>query len=167
MLMEVTPSEEITGGPWFTDQELDVEFVDTLTKQCYKFILSKSLPRVNTLAIYPSSYSLYPTASQIQRFFADAQISTVELSVADIQCILDLLIYDGKVEKVTSHFSMGDMGDEEEVMYRAKRSRIRSNHLDAWSNVPCEKCPHLHVCGEKGPITPSKCDFMRRWLNDF
>ncbi|KAF9999496.1 34-kDa subunit of RNA polymerase III (C), partial [Modicella reniformis] len=41
MLMELTPSVEVTGGPWFTDQELDVDFVEQLTNQCYKFILMK------------------------------------------------------------------------------------------------------------------------------
>ena len=30
MLAGLTPSVEITGGPWFTDNELDVEFVDML-----------------------------------------------------------------------------------------------------------------------------------------
>lgn len=41
MLMELTPSVEVTGGPWFTDQELDVDFVEQLTNQCYKYILMK------------------------------------------------------------------------------------------------------------------------------
>ena len=41
MLMELTPSVEVTGGPWFTDQELDVEFVEHLTNTCYKYITLK------------------------------------------------------------------------------------------------------------------------------
>ncbi|KAG0331030.1 34-kDa subunit of RNA polymerase III (C) [Podila humilis] len=41
MLMELTPSVDVTGGPWFTDQELDVDFVEQLTNACYKFILMK------------------------------------------------------------------------------------------------------------------------------
>jgi len=41
MLMELTPSVEVTGGPWFTDQELDVDFVEQLTNACYKFVLMK------------------------------------------------------------------------------------------------------------------------------
>ncbi|RKP27866.1 RNA polymerase Rpc34 subunit-domain-containing protein, partial [Syncephalis pseudoplumigaleata] len=41
MLIELTPSTEVTGGPWFTDQELDVDFIETLSSQCYKFIYSR------------------------------------------------------------------------------------------------------------------------------
>ncbi|KAJ1961938.1 34-kDa subunit of RNA polymerase III (C), partial [Dimargaris xerosporica] len=41
MLFDLTPSVELTGGPWYTDQELDVDFIDTLATQCYKFILSR------------------------------------------------------------------------------------------------------------------------------
>jgi DNA-directed RNA polymerase III subunit RPC6 len=42
MLSELNPSAEITGGPWFTDLELDVEFIEELSKQCYGFILSRA-----------------------------------------------------------------------------------------------------------------------------
>ena len=41
MLTEYEPSAEVTGGAWYTDQEFDVEFIDTLAKQCYKFVLAK------------------------------------------------------------------------------------------------------------------------------
>ncbi len=41
MMMEMTPSLEITGGPWFTDQELDTEFIETISKQCFVYIYSK------------------------------------------------------------------------------------------------------------------------------
>ncbi len=41
MLYELEPSVELTGGAWYTDQELDVEFIDTLANQLYKFIASK------------------------------------------------------------------------------------------------------------------------------
>jgi DNA-directed RNA polymerase III subunit RPC6 len=41
MLYELEPSVELTGGAWYTDQELDVEFIDQLSNQLYKFILSK------------------------------------------------------------------------------------------------------------------------------
>ncbi|KAJ1669953.1 34-kDa subunit of RNA polymerase III (C), partial [Spiromyces aspiralis] len=45
MLTEMKPSQELTGGPWYTDQDLDVEFINTLGQQIYKYIYSKSFPR--------------------------------------------------------------------------------------------------------------------------
>lgn len=38
MLEGLEPSVALTGGPWYTDNELDTEFIDTLIKACFKFI---------------------------------------------------------------------------------------------------------------------------------
>lgn len=41
MLYDVTPSSEVTGGAWYTDQELDTDFIETLAVTCYKYIYSR------------------------------------------------------------------------------------------------------------------------------
>lgn len=41
MLYELNPSVEVTGGAWYTDQELDTEFIENVTKACYKYIYSR------------------------------------------------------------------------------------------------------------------------------
>lgn len=41
MLSHLTPAVELTGGPWFTDNELDLDFVEMLKKLCLKFIEKK------------------------------------------------------------------------------------------------------------------------------
>ncbi|KAI0726702.1 RNA polymerase Rpc34, partial [Fomitopsis betulina] len=38
MLYNVEPSVELTGGPWYTDKELDTEFIKLLTDVCLKII---------------------------------------------------------------------------------------------------------------------------------
>lgn len=38
MLEGIEPSISLTGGPWYTDNELDTEFIDTLMKACLKLI---------------------------------------------------------------------------------------------------------------------------------
>ena len=38
MLEGIEPSIVLTGGPWYTDNELDTEFIQNLTEACYKFI---------------------------------------------------------------------------------------------------------------------------------
>ena len=39
MLSTINPSVELTGGPWFTDNELDTEFVDALKACARKYLL--------------------------------------------------------------------------------------------------------------------------------
>lgn len=48
MLFHLEPSVEMTGGPWYTDKELDTEFIKLLSAACLKFIRD----RVRIL-IYP------------------------------------------------------------------------------------------------------------------
>ena len=38
MLSELTPSIELTGGPWYSDNDLDKEFVESLIKLCLQVI---------------------------------------------------------------------------------------------------------------------------------
>ena len=38
MMANIQPSVELTGGPWFTDNELDTEFVDALKKCAMKYL---------------------------------------------------------------------------------------------------------------------------------
>lgn len=38
MLDGVTPSVTLTGGPWYTDNELDIQFIRHLTEACLKII---------------------------------------------------------------------------------------------------------------------------------
>jgi RNA polymerase Rpc34 subunit len=38
MLEGLEPSIALTGGPWYTDNELDTEFIQHLMDACYKFI---------------------------------------------------------------------------------------------------------------------------------
>lgn len=45
MLASLTPSEDITGGPWFTDGELDTEFVKVLCNTAMHCIWARSFYR--------------------------------------------------------------------------------------------------------------------------
>lgn len=41
MLAKLEPSVDLTGGPWFSENELDSEFIEEMCKICYRYILSK------------------------------------------------------------------------------------------------------------------------------
>jgi DNA-directed RNA polymerase III subunit RPC6 len=54
MLYHLDPAVEVTGGPWYTDNELDTEFIKLLSRACLQFV--KDRVRVlSTLAISTSS----------------------------------------------------------------------------------------------------------------
>ena len=38
MLSSITPSIELTGGPWYTDNELDMAMIEMCTRLALKFV---------------------------------------------------------------------------------------------------------------------------------
>ena len=88
MLADTDPAPELTGGPWYTDKELDTEFIKLLMNVCLKIVRDRvrcptymacdgltdtyqSTPETRnhqgaqTRRLYPLSYSSYPTSQQI------------------------------------------------------------------------------------------------------
>ncbi|GAA5906870.1 hypothetical protein JCM8208_000064 [Rhodotorula glutinis] len=113
MLAGIQPSVELTGGPWFTDNELDTELVDMLKRVVHKYLTDKSIPRSITIAdpsssdpvkfrpIYPATATPYlPTVHDVLRNISELDVISVQLKQEHVEALLDLMVYDGQVEKV-------------------------------------------------------------------
>ncbi len=118
MLYHLTPSIEVTGGPWFTDSELDTDFIDSLLIIVWKFIASKTFPMCfkgkgtivggHKQISYPASMlsgmgGQLPTLARIGQFIASSGVTTVELTLDNVKSLCDVLIYDEKLELVNGH----------------------------------------------------------------
>ncbi|KAI9823273.1 MAG: 34-kDa subunit of RNA polymerase III (C) [Phylliscum demangeonii] len=83
ILASLTPSEDVTGGPWFTDGELDTEFIQQLCNILAHFIDKKSFYRPPSssaaaakrrkLALSSSSSTTAPTPAPSQPDAADRE----------------------------------------------------------------------------------------------
>ena len=150
MLSTINPSVELTGGPWFTDNELDTEFVDAL-KSCAKKYLSdfvrssfslpakrtdpriaQSIPGGDREKLYATSATpLLPTAENIRAYISSINVAAVELLNEHVEDLLDLMVYDGTVEKIMVAKNGGDGRGAK------KRSRADSSGSeDEDSDVP-------------------------------
>ncbi|XP_027696256.1 DNA-directed RNA polymerase III subunit RPC6 isoform X2 [Vombatus ursinus] len=89
--------------------------------------------------------------------------SKVELSMEDIETILNTLIYDGKVEMTIIAAKEGTVGsvDGHMKLYRAVSPIIQPTGL---VRAPCGLCPVFDDCHEGGEISPSNCIYMTEWL---
>ncbi|XP_059561438.1 DNA-directed RNA polymerase III subunit RPC6 isoform X4 [Myotis daubentonii] len=87
----------------------------------------------------------------------------VELSMEDIETILNTLIYDGKVEMTIIAAKEGTVGsvDGHMKLYRAVNPIIPPTGL---VRTPCGLCPVFDDCHEGGEISPSNCIYMTEWL---
>lgn len=172
MLEGVEPSVAMTGGPWYTDNELDTEFIDALIKSCLKFIrdmvsctlvrlppltyLLQSFPKRRRTAdddepehlLFPiSNAPQYPNAQQVLNALKQARISVTELSVEHVEMLLNVLVLDGEVERVshsglkysltdsfqipsfgTTLWDTGAMNDSEPEEETERRSKKKRKH---------------------------------------
>jgi len=139
MLEGIEPSIALTGGPWYTDNELDTEFIQNLTEACYKFISDISFPKgrnVSAGALYPiSNPPKYPSAESIRNSLRKARLTETDLTVEHVEMLLNVLILDGKIEKIPSFGAAlwnsdaigNDGSGEDEDHKRFKKRKYRSD----------------------------------------
>lgn len=122
MLAGLAPSEEVTGGAWFTDGVLDADFINTVAGYIEYTVSGKSwyeVPeaerknkRIKTASgkadakeetkekiylPYPHGYKGYPTVSMITSAVNESGITPVRLGEERIVQLLEMLCYDNKL----------------------------------------------------------------------
>ncbi|PWN30801.1 hypothetical protein BDZ90DRAFT_229797 [Jaminaea rosea] len=106
MLRELEPSIELSGGAWYTDNELDTGLIHALGKWCLHYIQQETWAVKPNGArgerkLYPSAYARHlPTAGRILEQIKASAITSATLAVRDIQDLLETLVYDEKIEKI-------------------------------------------------------------------
>jgi DNA-directed RNA polymerase III subunit RPC6 len=119
MLAGLQPSEDVTGGAWFTDGVLDADFIRGLggwiehwvsTRSWYdpnaadrhrnkrqksRLDASKS-GEVKYLA-YPPSHSTYPSVTDITNAVNSSGLTPVTMGESSIAQLLEMLCFDGKL----------------------------------------------------------------------
>jgi DNA-directed RNA polymerase III subunit RPC6 len=183
------PSDRATGGPWFTDGELDEEFIATISKVLYGYVKKRSwyesrhqtkrspkktvrgsvegkveaaeeIHEYDKLLPLPANYQGYPTVHELTSFIEDKKLARdTTLSSEEIQQLLDLLVYDGKIEKLVA--------GPDAFAYKALRKTFldEDDQLNSvLTEAPCGRCPVFDLCEEGGPVGPSNCEYFTEWL---
>ncbi|KAH3856902.1 DNA-directed RNA polymerase III subunit RPC6-like [Dreissena polymorpha] len=159
MLYNLEPDRTVTGGAWYSDQDFESEFVEVLNQQCYKFLVQKAeLSKRTKEDPIAQRNGSFASSQDVWKFISELGISKVQLSVEDIETILDTLIYDGKCEQ-TIVAAAGDGGQTK--LYRAVNSLINSTGL---MRMPCGSCPVIQNCHVGGAVSPTTCVYFKDWL---
>lgn len=153
MLYSLEPSVSLTGGPWYTDNELDTEFIKHLTDACLKFIRDLTIPKRNIQGRSDVLYSLkahpnYPSAHDIKKSLRKARLTETELSVEHVEMLLNVLVLDGEIEKIPNYapglwqpdaIDEGESSDEKERRHKKKRKQPVDNTSDEEVKPPKRK----------------------------
>ncbi|KAF8323811.1 hypothetical protein DL93DRAFT_2069843 [Clavulina sp. PMI_390] len=120
MLYHLEPSVELTGGPWYTENELDTAFIDAYAQATIKYIREQSWPKSSKHginAVYSTTNNQrYPSARQITDWLKKSNLSATILAEEHVRVLLDMLVYSGEIEalpSMRSHASFADSTDSE------------------------------------------------------
>lgn len=120
MLYALQPSIELTGGPWFTEGELDSDFINTMLALVWGFIADSSYPQAfqtpMAQSCYPPDHKDFPVLEDVHSWILSKRVSTVDLGLADIRALCDVLVYDDKLELT------------KDGRYRATWASIKAKH---------------------------------------
>ncbi|XP_064117419.1 DNA-directed RNA polymerase III subunit RPC6-like isoform X2 [Macrobrachium nipponense] len=134
LLYNLEPDRSLTGGAWYSDQHFDSEFVDILNQQCWRFLEQRSV-RARQVTGGPIAVrtASFVASKEVLKHISELGITKVQLSIEDIETILETLVFDGKVER-----SVASEGVEGVKLYRAVTSFLPTPSLMC---IPCGVCP--------------------------
>ena len=195
MLAKLQPSEDVTGGPFYTNGELDEEFVHQMSSWTERYIIAKSWyhpppaehkkrsntnmtqeqaeelraaefqkrgpGRARSKAMIPMhpGYKGYPTLSEVTRAINESGLSNVTMKESEMQQLLDVLYWDGRLEKL-----------RDGKAYRATKQVHGEDGVELGNGLteaPCGRCPVFDLCEEDGPVNARSCEYFEEWLLQF
>lgn len=180
MLYGLEPDKSVTGGAWYSGTEFESEYVEVLYDRCYNFVKSRLVAVDEQRDFVEASKQSLVSSSDVKEYIDKSKISTVELTLQDIEMVLETIVFDGKIEKVTVEKKpdpvqvpvKGDKNltsDEEDVemtnvtyFYRALAQLVESSGV---MRTPCGQCPYIHECRPGAIISPDKCVYLERWFS--
>jgi DNA-directed RNA polymerase III subunit RPC6 len=118
----------------------------------------------------PAGFRSYLTLSEITERIAQNNVTKGQpLKEADMQQLIDILIFENRIEEV----KVGRRGG-----YRVARvaksdpqANITLSADDFWeppnnglTTAPCGRCPVFDLCEEGGPVWAGGCEYFDQWL---
>lgn len=230
ILAHLDPGEDVRGGPWHTDGELDMEMIGVTADIIVRFIESKSWVKghikverhrsispltslsdpldstgskrkrpsndsgdiedmhpghshgrrrssshvkIETQVAHPPGYEHYPTVQTVLAFVQQSGFlkDSTSLKQEDIQGLLDVLVLDGRLEKVglLGYRTIKGVKGASEAMKNAYAGRSIEDTGDdgegtGLTQAPCGRCPVYNLCQEGGPVNPGNCEYFEVWL---
>ena len=113
--------------------------------------------RTKDMLPMPPGYTGYPKLSEITKAINSSGLSGVLMKEAEMLQLLNILVWDAKVERVPSIKA-----------YRAVRRVPEAGGPDfenGFTEAPCGRCPVFEICEEGGPVNATTCEYFEDWLN--
>lgn len=104
VLYDVEPDKAVTGGIWFTNNDVDLDLVNNLMNVLHVFITKTKEKQIetNNHLILPKIDSLATLAS-CHAFLIENKVLEVGITMDETKVLLDTLQYDGKIQRFSKN----------------------------------------------------------------
>ncbi|KAK2861108.1 hypothetical protein FQN49_004531 [Arthroderma sp. PD_2] len=195
MLSGLQPSEEITGGAWFTDGVLDADFIRGLSGWIEHWVSARSWcapgsedqPKgkkrkaqaddSETQYIpYLPSYQGHPTTADITKAINGSGLTPVTMDEGSISQLLQMLCYDGRLVSLRDGAAYRSVKKPNQISLQrdlglqgpgeATTKEGPSLGPNGMTEVPCGQCPVFSLCRPGGPVSAENCEYFDEWLKN-
>lgn len=134
------PSEDITGGIWYSNNEFNKDLIEALYSSTLDYIQSQGSANKNQLIVALKSLN----------------ITNKDLTEANVQTIINLLIFDDRIQEISNK-------------HNPSNPIFKLSNWDScvkepeYINIPCATCPLIHQCRPHGIISPLNCVYFEEW----
>ena len=194
MLYNLEPADDLTGGPWYTeDNTLDEAFVNALLEVVVLVVDKKSYPppKKTTLPngkvqfvtrFYQPTYRGYATAEDVYEYIINSKILQDDVKetfgVSQVHQLLEVACLSGSIHKRTDGVTYRSVLPDEAILDPEDMDVYYNNDEFAeedtealighkgFTEAPCGRCPVFRICGEPGEeISASNCKYWDEWTS--
>ncbi|KAJ5225047.1 hypothetical protein N7468_006272 [Penicillium chermesinum] len=196
MLAGLAPSEDVTGGAWFTDGALDSTFISSVAdyleytisdKSWYKVPEHGRNKRVKTASgkadvklesgepsylPHPPNYPDYPTVQELTNIVNSSGLTPVQLSEDKVLQLLNLLVFDHKITAMPDGNSYKALKNPQMVKQKKQgepdlpHKPVKSLGENGMTEGPCGRCPSFRLCSPGAAISPETCEYFDPWMQN-
>jgi DNA-directed RNA polymerase III subunit RPC6 len=156
---DIEPSQNITGGAFCSNQEFDKNLIEVIKEKCLDYVMRSKIVSRKDFMIYISSLKILQT----------------DLNEDDIQKIINLLIFDDKLDIIFPNLAynrqnkMSILLKRNEPVLNTLKYKLSPNYSPkaVMDNVPCTYCPVFKECQIGNVINPKDCPWMEEFVKLF
>ena len=138
ILFELEPSTAVKGNVFYNKGEFDRDLADAVYDKILSYIENSTETKGSA------------TKKEVSVYLRSTEYANMDLRDEDIQSIINILIYDDKIEKLDEHiYRVCDWGNT-----------IKEDVINI---TPCGTCPLFNECREGSIISPEKCIYYLQW----
>jgi len=151
ILYNLEADKSLSGGTFYDNQQLDSQFVQTLSEFCVRMLQAQRERSEETMKEDPLAQrdASYVTSEEIAKYIHSKGFVNVPLEVEDVEKVLNVCVLDGRLERRATNNSS----------YRARKVKSVASAL---TTIPCLYCPVRKDCAPGNEVSPETCEYYRK-----